>query len=223
MDPAFTDQDFWNNLLDMLEKQFGSNCEIVLHDLRKDCDHTIIDIRNGHNTGRKIGDCGSNIGLEVQRGTVADGNRYNYITHNRNGKIFRSSTLFIKDSKGCIKGSLSINLDISETIRFEEYLIKYNLYEPSPDSTIVTDEILVNDVSQLFDRLCQEAQKNSGKDLKDMDRNDKIEFVRFLDKRGAFLISKSSEKAYEYLNVSKFTFYKYLDLVRSKELSKGID
>ena len=174
MYPAFTDQDFWKNLMDMLEKQFGSSCEIVLHDLTKDYDHTIIDIRNGHNTGRTIGNCGSNIGLEVLRGTVEDGNRYNYITHNRNGKIFRSSTLFIRDDKGKITGSLCINLDISETIKFEEYLKKYNLYEPSPDGTVETEEIFVNNVGQLFDHLCQEAQKSISKDVKDMDRNDKM-------------------------------------------------
>ena len=49
-----------------------------------------------------------------------------------------------------------------------------------------------------------------------MDRNDKIEFVRSLDKKGAFLISKSSDKACEYLKISRFTLYKYIDIVRGK-------
>ena len=53
---------FWRDLLSMLEAQYGSNCEIVLHDLTKDYNHTIVDIRNGHITGRKIGDCGNNLG-----------------------------------------------------------------------------------------------------------------------------------------------------------------
>lgn len=38
---------FWRDLLSMLEAQYGSNCEIVLHDLTKDYNHTIVDIRNG--------------------------------------------------------------------------------------------------------------------------------------------------------------------------------
>ena len=54
----------WNllqNIMDMLENQFGSSCEVVLHDLTKDYNHTIVDIRNGHLTGREIGGCGSNL------------------------------------------------------------------------------------------------------------------------------------------------------------------
>ena len=47
------EQIFLTQLLDMLEKQLGSNVEIVLHDLTKDYASTIVDIRNGHVTGRK--------------------------------------------------------------------------------------------------------------------------------------------------------------------------
>ena len=57
-----------NKILTLIELQFGSKCEVVLHDLTKPYDHTIVDIRNGYITGRKVGDCGSNLGLEVMRG-----------------------------------------------------------------------------------------------------------------------------------------------------------
>lgn len=66
---------FWQRLLNMLENEFGNRCELILHDLTKDYAHTVVDIRNGHITGRKIGDCGSNLGLEVLRGEVKDGDR----------------------------------------------------------------------------------------------------------------------------------------------------
>lgn len=70
MKTLYDDWDTWQRLMSMLEYQFGSNCEIILHDLTKDYNHTIVDIRNGHITDRNIGDCGSNLGLEVLRGTV---------------------------------------------------------------------------------------------------------------------------------------------------------
>ena len=91
--------DYLKKLLDMMENHFGKNNEIVLHDLTKDYNHTIIDIRNGHITGRSIGDCGSNLGLEVLRGTVVNGDRYNYITHTKDGKVLRSSSMYFYEGK----------------------------------------------------------------------------------------------------------------------------
>jgi predicted transcriptional regulator YheO len=102
---------FWQRLLNMLENEFGNRCELILHDLTKDYAHTVVDIRNGHITGRKIGDCGSNLGLEVLRGEVKDGDRYNYVVHTPDGKILRSSTMFLYDDDGKVIGSFCINLD----------------------------------------------------------------------------------------------------------------
>ncbi len=57
------------NLLSDIAKciamQFGENCEVVLHDLTLPYNKTIVAIWNGHVTGRKIGDGGTNAGLEI--------------------------------------------------------------------------------------------------------------------------------------------------------------
>ena len=119
--------DYLKKLLDMMENHFGKNNEIVLHDLTKDYNHTIIDIRNGHITGRSIGDCGSNLGLEVLRGTVVNGDRYNYITHTKDGKVLRSSSMYFYEGKKVI-GSLCINTDITDELRYENYLYAKNNY-----------------------------------------------------------------------------------------------
>ena len=47
-----------------------------------------------------------------------------------------------------------------------------------------------------------------------MTREDKIEFIKLLDDKGVFYITKSSEKVCQYLNISKYTFYNYLDTIR---------
>ena len=49
-----------------------------------------------------------------------------------------------------------------------------------------------------------------------MSREDKIEFLNYLDERGAFLISKANEKIGSYLGISKFTLYHYLDIARNE-------
>lgn len=42
-----------------IAKQFGDDCEVVLHDLTRSYDNTIVAIWNGHVTGRNVGDGGN--------------------------------------------------------------------------------------------------------------------------------------------------------------------
>ena len=47
-----------------LAQQFGSDCEIVIHDLKtQDLEHSIVYLENGHITNRKLGDGPSNVCL----------------------------------------------------------------------------------------------------------------------------------------------------------------
>lgn len=50
------------DILDILEGHFGKNVEFVVHDLSLDYEHTIVDIRNGEVTGRKVGGTGDLLG-----------------------------------------------------------------------------------------------------------------------------------------------------------------
>lgn len=241
MNHIFDNWDTWQQLLTMLENQFGNKSEFILHDLTKDYNHTIVDIRNGYITNRKIGDCGSNLGLEVLRGTDTNGDRYNYIVHTRDGKLLRSSTMYLRNDDRKVIGSLCINTDITETVHFEEYLRQYNRYsvQPSPipagsqvfpapeaeknNSEIpIGPEIFANDVSQILDFLIKDAGKLVGKPVEKMNRDDKIKFVRYLDQKGAFLITKASERVYEYLGISRYTLYNYLDLIH-KEMNANAE
>lgn len=233
--------DFWQRLLDMLQQQFGEKSEIILHDLTGDYNHSIVSIRNGYITGRKEGDCGSNLGLEVLRGTVKDGDRYNYIINSKDGKLLRSSTMFLKNGEGKIIGSLCINTDITDTVKFEHFLRRYNRFEiPTENDNHSADasslsmasdsgkqneqpiEIFAKDVSQVLDYLIEGALHHVGKSVEEMKRADKIEFIRYLDNKGAFLITKSSERVYEFLNISKFTLYNYLDTIHKESQAADI-
>lgn len=199
-------------IMDLLEKQFGRNCEVVLHDLTKDYNHTIIDIRNGHVTGREIGDCGSNLGLEVLRGSVVNGDRYNYITHTKDGKVLRSSSLYFYNDKNKVIGSLCINLDITEELRFENYLKARNNYSLDINED---KEVFATDVKQLLEHFICEGQRIVGKPIVLMDRGEKLQFLKYLDDAGAFLITKSSERIIQLMGISKGTLYSYLEILRN--------
>lgn len=200
-------------IMDMLEQHFGTHTEFVLHD-SSDYSKTIVDIRNGHITGRAVGGCGSEMGLEILRGTQSIDNclKANYVTYTRDGKILRSSSLYFKNDQGEMIGSLCINTDITETVQFEAFLREYNNYNPNYQPV---NEIFVPTIQQLLEELINRAFQLAGKKPEDMTRDDKIEFIKFLDSKGAFFISKSAERVWDILGISKFTFYNYLEASRT--------
>ena len=157
-------------------------------------------------TGRHVGDCGSNLGLEVLRGTVEGGDKYGYISNSREGNILRSSSMYLRDSEGGIVGCLCINLDVSGLILAENVLKELTAANIERE-----DEFFVNDVNELLDAFLQKAQDEVGKPVAYMSREDKIKAIRYLDSKGALLISKAGNRISNFFNISKFTLYSYLD------------
>jgi len=202
---------FLRALMKMLAAQWGEDCEIVLHDWSKGYDKSIIAIENAHITGRQIGDCGSNLGLEVMRGTSTEGDRYNYITQTEDGKTLKSSSIYIKDDNGQGIGALCINFDISPMVMTQKSLSKIIAPEK-----VEVDEYFANNVSDLLGYLTRQAIAMVGKPINVMTKADKIKMVKYLDDKGAFLISKSSGTICRVLDISKYTLYNYLDEIRTK-------
>lgn len=217
------ERQLFDQIMTMLSHQFGPTCEVVLHDLTKPYDSTIIDIRNNH-SGRKVGDSGSNLGLEVLKGTRGAGDRYNYVTMTKDQKVYRSSSIYIRDDEGKVIGALCVNLDITDSLRMENLLKQYNGYSPDQKKDgeeEESEEYFANNVQDLLQHLVQQAQQKIGKPVAIMDKSEKILFLRWLDDRGAFLISKSSEYVCELLGISKYTFYKYLEIAHEQDKRNG--
>ena len=107
--------EFYKRLAHGLALQFGPNCEVVVHDLEtEDVDHSIVVIENGHVSGRKLGDGPSHIVLEsMHEGTADVHDREPYLTKTADGKLLKSSTIFIRNDEGKPVGILGINFDIT--------------------------------------------------------------------------------------------------------------
>ena len=121
--------EFYTRLAHGLAVQFGSNCEVVVHDLQgKDIEHSIIAIENGHVTGRRIGDGPSQIVLESLHNSeqnLKQEDKLAYLTKTKNGKILNSSTIFIRDDSDKIIGIFGINYDISLMLAMEKELSSF--------------------------------------------------------------------------------------------------
>ena len=207
MNTVKEESELFQQILSLISNQFGNKCEVVLHDLTNDYNSTIIDIRNGHITNRTVGGCGSNLGLEVLRGSVIDGDRYNYVTTTQDGRILRSSSIYIKNDEGKVIGSICINLDITETVQFEGYLRQFNRFETTQE-----EEVFASDVSTLLQHLIQQGQELLGKPASEMNKTERIEFIRFLDEKGAFLTVSYTHLDVYKRQVCDFSCCKQIDI-----------
>ena len=95
--------------------QFGSNCEVVVHDLSlRQPDSSIVIIENGHVSSRKLGDGPSHIVLEALRADPATlEDKLSYLTRTHDGRILKSSTIYIRDEDGSVAAIFAINYDIT--------------------------------------------------------------------------------------------------------------
>ena len=189
--------------------QFGSNCEVAIHDLSRDPDRSIVFIANGHVSGRKVGDGASNVVMEQLRTQDPEPKDHLcYLTKTPDGKILKSSTVYIRDRKGKVSAILAINYDISRLILMEEALHDLT----STGEEIPAEPERITNVSDLRDELIQQSVALVGKPAAVMNKEDKVKAIQFLSQNGAFLITKSGDKVAKYFGISKYTLYSYIDM-----------
>lgn len=205
--------DFLKQLAHGLAIQFGSSCEIAIHDLKtKDLEKSIVYIENGHVSNRQTGDGPSGIVLETLQSdpsTIHD--KLSYLTKTEDGRILKSSTFYIRDDDGSISYIFSLNYDITaftaaSTAIQSLIATKDNL----PDLTGDSPRQITHNVNELLDLLIEQAVAKVGKPVAMMNKDDKVVVVQYLDHAGAFLITKSGDKVSSYLGISKFTLYSYM-------------
>ena len=181
---------FFRQLAKALAKQFGDNCEVVLHDLTStDIEHSVVLVENGHVTHRAVGDGPSHVVLEAMKAMGARGSaptdHLAYLTKTGDGRILKSSTIYIHDdTEQKITGILSINYDITSMLLAEQAL-----------KSLVANE----DDKKEPESIPQNV-------------NDQVRAIQFLNDAGAFLITKSGDKISNFFGISKYTLYSYIDV-----------
>lgn len=199
---------FLRHLAKGLADQFGPNCEIVIHDLSDNYkENSIVAIENGHVSNRKVGDGPS---LAVLDALKSDPQKLedhaSYLTKTKDGRILKSTTIYIRNDEQKIIGVFSINYDITELIMIE------NTIKPlvSVESEEKASPIPQN-VTDLLNDLIEESTRQVGKPVPLMTREDKIKAIKFLNDRGALLITKAGDKISKHFGISKYTLYSYID------------
>ena len=136
-----------------------------------------------------------------------------YRTHTSDGRILKSSTIFLKDESGKYRFILGINHDMTDFINAQSALsnIVENIETSSED---IYGQIPLS-VNDLLDNLIEQSVKLVGKTPALMTKDEKVKAIKFLQDAGAFLITRSGDKISQFFGISKFTLYSYIDQAKA--------
>lgn len=187
-----------------ISSTFGENCEVVIHDMEKDLDDSIVFILNGHVSDRSLNDSASYLVLNTrnQINKLHD-DRYNYIVRNGDKYLKCSSLFFYVDEK--VKYIFSINFDVTDLMKTQVAINKIVMHNEEE----VVDPF-PSDVNEMLERLIKQSVEVVGKNVDEMTYKEKAVAIKFLDDCGAFLITKATEVVAEFFGISKYTIYNHI-------------
>ena len=230
-------------VVDMIARTFGRDCEVVLHDLTQPR-NSVVYAANGHVTGREIGQSFDHLITHVLLSKdFKDDVSANYFFRTGDGTLIRSSTALIKNEDGVVVGAVCVNLDTSTDTallrrlreQYQGFLDAAGLPEPegsggktegpfaaSPPQPVKKPEVsellgghIVDMANHLIDQIV------GGQDVSQIQRDEKVQMVRFMYEKGLFLIKGTIERVAEKLGVSKVTIYSYLDEIKNVSEGQG--
>ena len=199
-----------------LAETFGSNCEVVLHDF-SDLQKSIVAIENGHVTGRSVGSPMMEASLKLYVNDKVDEDNINYTGKSADGRVLKSSTMFVKDEKGKVLGCLCINYDITELVAVQRVmndLMKVSGSGVGDKLAENESDEVINIVSSVLKDIVNDTIQSNGKPIIYLSKEEKVGIVDILDQKGAFLIKGAIDYVAEVLCVSRYTIYNYLDEIR---------
>ncbi len=203
---------FLSPLIEGMAKHFGDSCEFVVYDHSKNFPTTTVAaIANGHITGQRLGESGAVTGLKILKGQEEESGRYNCVSQTSDGRFLRSSIIYLRGEDGIILGSLCINFDITELILARNFIDGFLKMEPSESQQLLPVEpLFFENVEDLLVAMIADSISHVGVPVAHMSREQKVEGITYLNRRGAFKIKNAASVAAKYYDISRYTLYNYL-------------
>jgi predicted transcriptional regulator YheO len=204
-------------LVEPLSRTLPSDCEVVLHDLRR-LPNSIVAIA-GDMTGRSVGGPATDLLLrKATTGTIDT--TVGYETRLPDGRSLRSTTVVLRDATGTPVAALCINSDVMiwQAVKaIAESMLPAEASRQQDTQKPPEDEKFFQDIDELAQHLLAEAIEASGAPVDLMQKRHKIAVVNDLKDRGFFMLKESVEMAAAALQVTRFTIYNYLNELGNEE------
>lgn len=206
------------SLLRGLRAMLGERYEVILHDLSK-LESSIVGIE-GNVTGRGVGGPATNFLLH-QLKEHGDGapDCINYQNTLPDGRVLRSTTIFIRDDEGAIIGSLCVNQDMTDFIVANKLLHELVAFESEGEAA--PRETFAQEIGEVMEAMISDEIERMDKPVAYMNKDDKLHLVARLEDKGIFTVKNAVEYVAERLGVSNFTIYNYLKESRVKRNGGG--
>lgn len=206
-------------LADIIVATFGSNCEVVIHDLRN-VQSSLIYIK-GSVTGRSLGAPTTEVILkEIRRYGNDVKDILGSTSRTRYGKFLKTSTSFIRNNDGKVIGFLGINFDVTAFSMVNQIINDFTATNDLYWIDNTVNESYAKNIEEIFENLIENTLLDMSIPINKMSRKDKVYFVKQLDEKGAFLIQGSVDRISDRLGVSKQTIYNYLEDIQKE---KGVN
>jgi predicted transcriptional regulator YheO len=211
------------HLVDFLADFLGEDTEVVLHDV-SNWHRSVIAIRNGHISGRKIGAPVTDFILNLIKDDAWRDETYrvNYKGAAQSGNTLRSATYFIKDEGDGdepekLIGLLCINMDCQKYIEVRDVLDTLIPRPHRAEDDSEPEEIMTLDVSDLVIGNIKREYDGNIADLRKLRRQEKVELVGKLQERGTFMVKGTIWEVAELLGVSVPTIYRYIATIKKEQ------
>ncbi len=204
---------FLMSLGEGISAMFGPDCEVIIHDLKNK--GIVTAIYNGHVTGRRKGDRLNLLGIYKMEEAIEGRDFYNCLCRTAEGRLIKSTTVHFKDKN--YHYAFGINYDFTKLSLAESVLS--NLVRTGNN---VETLINTNASEKIVDDIFLEGVKLVGKPIALMNKEDRMNLVRYLRDNGGFSLKKGIQNVAKKMHVSRYTIYNYLKAFEEEEQQNKI-
>lgn len=225
----------YTTLVDFLGQTLGPDYEVVLHEILPE-NSRVAAIANGSISGRSVGAPITNAALRMimQKQYETSDYNLNYTGQLANGKMIRSSTMFIKDG-GKLVGLLCVNFDDSRFHTLSDSLLKlihpddfvHHHYfpvdapakQPMPSQHSAPDptEHFQSDMIGLMEELFETVTKDVGVPLDRLTQAERARIIAQLYEQGMFELRGAVQFTVKKLACSQASIYRYIKKAKAQE------
>ncbi|MDD2573774.1 MAG: PAS domain-containing protein [Bacillota bacterium] len=217
----------YSRLVEFLGKTLGPDYEVVLHDV-SDYTNSIVAIANGHVSGRSIGAPLTNLSLNLiaDKGYKDTDYKINYSGISKDGKILRSSSLFIKDENEELVGLLCINFDDTKYVNIsrqilslchpDELIDKKTSYKSV--NSILDDggESFSDSITEVIETVLNKVLSDKNIPIERLTQEERLSIVDALNQKGIFMLKGAVCEVAKQLHCSEPSVYRYLSKLNNK-------
>lgn len=224
-------------LADFIADAIGTSAEVVVHDVA-DLETSVVYIRNGALSGRKVGDGTTDRALKLihRRKECEKGYFANYEGRDLSGHRFRCSTCFIENRAGALIGLLCVNVNVTALDEAIDILtgIRNGMEEDwrgaagggSTDGSVAEGsrgegssqpilETLSGNPEDTIRKIVRTVLADFPVEPDRLSRQERLSALSRIYEEGAFYMKGAVQVVADELCVSVPTVYKYLQEVRS--------